>query len=283
MIYYKCCDEVSMDDIYKAFVEGFSDYIIDIKMSKDSFESRFFGPEGNSLKYSFIAFEEDSPIGIILGGIKTYEGLKTLRCGTFCIHPNYRGQGISQKLFQFHKDLAIREGCHQLFLEVIVGNDRAINFYKNLGYEKIYDIKYYSHKEPNSITYKDLIETSIEEISFNDVKMVNDNIKYVHINWQNDFDYMEKLNNIKYYGAYAEKKLIGALAMDSNGKIYFIWVHKDFNGKNIALKLINHANSCIKPKKLSMSFTNNSSIEGFLTHIGFIKDSICQYEMYYTL
>ncbi|MBU5592234.1 GNAT family N-acetyltransferase [Clostridium sp. MSJ-4] len=283
MIHYKCCTEVSIDDIYKAFVDGFSDYIIEIKMPKDFFENRFFGPEGNSLQYSFMAFDNERPIGLILGGIKTYEGLKTLRCGTLCIHPEYRGQGISQKLFQLHKDLAIRENCDQLFLEVIVGNDRAIKFYKNLGYEKIYDIKYYSHKEPNSISYKELLETRIEEISFEDVKAINDNIKYVHINWQNDFDYMEKLNNVKYYGAYVEKNLIGTLSIDSNGKIYFIWVHKDFNGKNIALKLIKNANSDIKPKKLSMSFTNSSSIEGFLKHIGFNKDSICQYEMYYTL
>lgn len=283
MINYKCCNKVSMDQIYKAFTDGFSDYIIKTEISKDFFEKRFFGPEGNSLQYSFIAFDDEKPIGLNLGGIKIYEGLKTLRCGALCIHPEYRGQGISQKLFEMHKDLAISENCKQLFLEVIVGNHRAIKFYENLGYEKIYDIKYYSHNNPNSINYEERLETHIKEISLNDIKNINDNIKYVHINWQNEFDYMAKLNNIKHYGAYVENNLIGALSIDPNGKIYFIWVHKDYSGKNIALNLIKNANDHIKPKKLSMSFTNNSSIEGFLTYIGFVKEPICQYEMYYTL
>ena len=53
-----------------------------------------------------------------------------MRCGTLAVHPNYRGVGVSQKLFELHKE-ALQNECKQLFLEVIVGNDRAIRFIIN--------------------------------------------------------------------------------------------------------------------------------------------------------
>ena len=49
-----------------------------------------FGSEGNLLEHSFLALEEGKPVGVILGGIKDYESIKTMRCGTLAVHPNYR-------------------------------------------------------------------------------------------------------------------------------------------------------------------------------------------------
>src|SRR5690554_4477018 len=151
MISYKRCIEVSEDVIFQAFQIGFSDYIIKFDMPKDFFMKRFFGPEGNSLEYSVIALDGDKPVGLNLGGIKIYEGIKTLRCGALCIHPDYRGTEVGKKLFELHKEIAMENDCKQMFLEVIVGNDRAINFYKKKGYAKVYDIVYYSHNNPSEI------------------------------------------------------------------------------------------------------------------------------------
>ncbi|PGZ06934.1 GNAT family N-acetyltransferase, partial [Bacillus cereus] len=144
MIQYKRCSEVSIDLVYKAFKDGFSDYIIKMEVSKEDFIKRFFGAEGNSLEHSFLALDGEKSVGLILGGIKVYETINTMRCGTLAVHPEYRGIGVSQKLFELHKEEAIQNGCKQLFLEVIVGNDRAINFYNKLGYEKVYDLSYYN-------------------------------------------------------------------------------------------------------------------------------------------
>lgn len=144
MIQYKRCSEVSIDLVYEAFKDGFSDYIIKMEVSIEDFIKRFFGPEGNSLKHSFLALDGNKSVGVILGGIKDYEKIKTMRCGTLAVHPNYRGIGVSQKLFELHKEEALQNECKQLFLEVIVGNDRAIHFYTKLGYEKVYDLSYLS-------------------------------------------------------------------------------------------------------------------------------------------
>jgi ribosomal protein S18 acetylase RimI-like enzyme len=283
MIIFKRCRDVSMDDIFNAFKMGFSDYIIKLEIPKEIFEKRFFGAEGNSLEYSFTAFDDKLPIGLILGGIKVYEGIKTLRCGTLCVHPEYRGKGISQKLYELHKQIALDNNCKQLFLEVIVGNDRAINFYKKLGYDKIYDLAYYSSENLSRISNNRIDSIEFKEIDFKTLKNVCYRTQGIHINWQNDFDYIEKMDNQIYYGAYQNTILIGGLSIGQSGKISFLWVKPELRLKGIAKNLIAYSIEEINPQKLSISFPNNASLEGFLKSLGFKKDSLAQYEMYITL
>ncbi|MTI57869.1 GNAT family N-acetyltransferase [Geosporobacter ferrireducens] len=283
MITYKQCTEVHIDAIYEAFQQGFSDYIIDIAMPKEAFVKRFFGPEGNHLKYSYIALDGQQPIGLILGGIKEYEGVKTLRCGTLCIHPGYRGQGVSQNLFERHKKTGIANRCKQLFLEVIIGNDRAIGFYKGLGYDKIYELSYYYHEAPLAIDKKGQLGYEIELIRMDEVKALQNRLQDIHINWQNDFDYIEKLENKVNYGIFKESVLIGAISMLPSGKIHFIWVDPRFRHQGIGRNLIGYGVKELKPEKLHISFPNNSNLQGFVKRTGFIKDSISQQEMYLVL
>lgn len=283
MITYKKCSEVDFDAVYEIFQAGFSDYIIKFDITKDEFRKRFFGPEGNQLHYSYIAFEEEKPIGLILGGIKNYEGIKTLRCGTMCVHPDYRKRGISQKLFEYHKKVAIENNCKQLFLEVISNNYPAFNLYKKLGYEKVYDLKYYTLKDVKKLKKVTSNSFAIKKITLEEIKSLEDCIFDIHINWQNDFDYIEMLENVHFYGAYENERLIGALSVSLSGIIHFLWVSPKYRNKKIATNLISHAILDLDLTMLSTGFPNNASIEGFLKKIGFQKGKLSQYEMYLTL
>lgn len=279
MINYFRCNEVDIDKAYNAFKLGFSDYIIQMEIDKESFINRFFGPEGNQLEHSFVALDGDNPVGLVLGGIKDYEGLKTIRCGTLCIHPDYRGKGISQELFRLHKEDAINEGCKQMFLEVIVGNDRAIKFYKKLGYDKVYDLSYFSCNDASSFQEEE-IGLEISKINLNELSKLKDKVVDIHINWQNDFDYMEKLEGLNYYGVYDSGQLIAGLCISPNGRIYFIHNDSKYRNKGIAKGLITKAIKEMSLSKLSISFPNNANLEGFAKRLGFKKDKIAQYEMY---
>ncbi|CAM4157774.1 GNAT family N-acetyltransferase [Bacillus paramycoides] len=282
MIQYKRCSEVSIDLVYEAFKDGFSDYIIKMDVSKEDFIKRFFGPEGNSLEHSFLALDDDKSVGVILGGIKIYESIKTMRCGTLAVHPNYRGVGISQKLFELHKEEAIQNECKQLFLEVIVGNDRAINFYNKLGYEKVYDLSYYSLNDFTIITNKDFKNIEIKQLKFQKFKVEIQKWLNFHINWQNDIDYIEKTNNT-YYSAYVDNHLKGTVCINEQGKISFIFVAKEYRNIGIATRLLQVAREELKLSSLSIGFPNNSSLQGYLKKCGFEKNSLAQYEMYHLL
>ncbi len=283
MIVYKKCTEVNEDDVYQAFQIGFSDYIIKMEIPKDIFMQRFFGPEGNSLEYSIIALDDNKPVGLNLGGIKNYEGVKTLRCGALCIHPDYRGTEISKKLYELHKEIAIENNCKQLFLEVIVGNDRAINFYKKKGYEKVYDIHYYSHNNPKELIANIPDGLKLEKIDIHMLRSLVSQIYDIHINWQNDFDFISQINGQVHYGLFKEEKLVGGLSIHPKGKISFLWIKPEYRFRGIGKGLVYYAVKELNIEKLVTNFTNNASLLGFIKHLNFTKDSICQYEMYYTL
>lgn len=106
-----------------------------------------------------------------------------------------------------HKKTAIENNCKQMFLEVIVGNDKAINFYKKIGYEKIYDLNYFFHDDLSKLIKFDNFNINIKEVDFIVFKNIISNHKDFHINWQSDLDYVEKLGNIVCLAAYDNEKL----------------------------------------------------------------------------
>lgn len=283
MIRYTNCSSTVFDDVHNAFQIGFSDYFINMEISKETFHNRFFGPEGNQLENSFIAFDDDKPIGLILGGIRNYEGIKTLRCGTLCIHPDYRAQGIAKELYKYHKQVAIDNSCKQMFLEVMVVNDKAINLYEKLGYKIIYNLDYYRYKQNNDTDFEINSTIKIQPITFDDVKTLSTQLAGIHINWQNSFDYIELLDNLVHYGVYHGAELIGALSISLGGNIYFIWTKQNYRHEYIASSMIAKAIKDLKTKELSISFTNNAKLTNFLRKHNFNKEEFAQYEMYLPL
>lgn len=283
MIKYKSCLEVSMDCIYNAFNAGFSDYIIKLQMPKDIFEKRFFGPEGNSLEHSFVALDDEKPIGLVLRGIKEYEGVRTLRCGTLALDKDYRGKAISHKLMELHKKEGKRMRCKQLFLEVIKGNDRAIKFYEKLGYEKIYDLNYFSLNNLDKLKKKLEIPIKIKNIGVEELKSVRERVSDVHVPWQSDIEYIEKSIGQLSLGAYIKDKLLAVISINISTRISFIWVENSLRHRGVASKLIFDSAKILELSKLSIGIPNNSSIYGYINHMGFSRDNISQYEMYYTL
>lgn len=282
MIQYKRCSEVNIDLVYEAFKDGFSDYIIKMEVSKGDFIKRFFGLEGNSLEHSFLVLDGDKPVGVILGGIKDYENIKTMRCGTLAVHPNYRGVGVSQKLFELHKEEALQNECKQLFLEVIVGNDRAIRFYNKLGYEKVYDLSYYNLKDMTKIIHRECKGIEVKQLEFPAFKVEIQKWLHFHINWQNDMDYIEKTNHT-FYGAYIGNDLKGSICINEQGKISFIFIDKEYRNRGIGSKLLQVVRDELNLESLLISFPNNSLLEGFVKKTGFEKNSLAQYEMYVLL
>lgn len=282
MIQHKRCSEVNIDLVYEAFKDGFSDYIIKMEVSKGDFIKRFFGLEGNSLEHSFLVLDGDKPVGVILGGIKDYENIKTMRCGTLAVHPNYRGVGVSQKLFELHKEEALQNECKQLFLEVIVGNDRAIRFYNKLGYEKVYDLSYYNLKDMTKIIHRECKGIEVKQLEFPAFKVEIQKWLHFHINWQNDMDYIEKTNHT-FYGAYVDNDLKGSICINEQGKISFIFIDKEYRNRGIGSKLLQVARDELNLESLLISFPNNSLLEGFVKKTGFEKNSLAQYEMYVLL
>lgn len=290
MFQYKRADEVTTSVVFQAFMDGFSDYHLKVSMTEEQFESRFFGHEGNDKKYSFVALEGDKPVGVVLGGIRYWDGLKTLRCGTFCLHPDYRGKGIAQELFERHKQVAVIEKCERMALEVLKVNERAIHFYDKLEYFKAYDMKYYHlplesaegeaiHTEMLKCAEQD-IGLKLAPVQFEVIEAARQSIAGLHIHWQNETDYYKESPIDLHYQLQEGSMTVGWLSVTPMGKLNFLWVKPECRGKGYGRVAIAQAAKCSGAKQLSIAFVNNGLLEGFVRHMKFQKDAIEQYEMF---
>jgi len=278
---YVNAQEVPREKIYSAFQKGFSDYMIRFQITQEGFFERFFVSEGNDFSISYVALDGENPVGLVLGGVKDFDGVKTMRCGTLCIDPAYRGKGVSDALFSLHEKSAKESGCRQMFLEVIKGNDRAVSFYEKKGYSRIYDMKYYAVGPQELLVEKTrlLEELTMRGMSIEEFFSVKEQVGEVHLNWQTDFQAMKITEDIHFLGVYRKERIIGACAYRTSGKIYFIWVHKEERLQGIGASLLQEIARKTLGEKIQMSFSNHMGLWGFVHRLGFREEKLSQYEM----
>jgi GNAT superfamily N-acetyltransferase len=280
MITYKTCTDVPFSQIYDAFQLGFSDYFVPLSASETEFEEHFFGPEGNMLEYSFIAFCDTHPIGLLLGGIRIFDTIKTMRCGALCLAPDLRGKGISEELFLLHKAAAVNAGCKQLFLEVIKENHRAVRFYAKTGYLEAVILKYYKTPVDLIAAPEKIPPYKVTAVGISVIKSFREKLMACHINWQSDIPYYEDSKSDICLGAYDDYQLIGLIAMNAKGKINFLWVEPSYRLKGLGHYLLYQAAGQSEVKNITVCIPGNALLEGFFRKLGFEKDKIEQYEMY---
>lgn len=278
MLIVKKCSEVSVEDIVKAFNIGFVDYMIKLNMTEEVLLSRFIKVEQNQLENSFIAYDDATPIGLILGGDKVYEGVKTLRCGALCVAPEYRKLGVATTLFEYHKALAVNEGCKRLYLEVIQGNDKAINFYKKQGYRVLSELVYYSHSEASQIKSSE-DKLQIEVTTLNEIESIHSSKVKSHLNWQNDFDYMRFYPTLVNYKLIEDGQVIGLISAHPVGKVFYLWIDPNYRRLGHGKALLHYLATKHNIEKLSISFPKEEALIHFVTKLGFTKDAISQFDM----
>lgn len=86
----------------------------------------------NSVNY--FAYYNEELVGYILFNLNEYS--KQAHLYQVCVNPEFRSQGIGQKLIILATN-AMQDNCDSVFLEVEANNTIAIRFYENLGLEKL--------------------------------------------------------------------------------------------------------------------------------------------------
>lgn len=278
---YKRCSEVDRLVIHQAFLSGYADYAIPMNIQIEPFFERFFGSDGNRLENSFIAFQYDEPVGLILGGIRTFDGYRNLRCGTLCVTPEYRGVGVSQALLRLFMQNGIDQHCDRFSLEVLSENSRAIRFYEKQGFKKSNTLIYFSKAmDDNHFKQPMMDNIMIKEVDLSVAKEVRNGILSTHINWQNEVESFMQDKTAHCFAAYVDKQIVGALVITDAGIIYFLYVYEEERHKGIASNLLSHAIDELNLKKLSISMPDNIGMAEFIRKNKFKKDNIEQFEMY---
>lgn len=116
------------NELKKLISKGFSD---------DSIEK--VGYDGGIKPFSFIAYNDDAVVGVIIGKIFW----NTVRISQLYIFPNYRHQGIGRSLVTETLNYAKENNCKYAFVETM--NFQAVDFYKNLNFVVEFERFGFSH------------------------------------------------------------------------------------------------------------------------------------------
>ncbi|MBN2795266.1 MAG: GNAT family N-acetyltransferase [Clostridia bacterium] len=268
------CLKVTDEAIFKVFNEGYSDYFMKLEMSLEIFKKHFLEKDAKK-EYSFLACDGEKPVGVILGDVKIFQGIKTMRCGAFAVVPEYRNKGVGQMLYEAHKALALDLGCKQLFLEVLKENTKAYKFYKKVGYSDIHDYRMYV----NECIHTDIeISKAIVPVDLDTVYDLRKNLPEIYINWQNEIFTKDQLEDQVFYAVMGEHEVSGLIALKRNGGIQFIWVRNELRNKGYGAALLYHGLKALNLTKCYAISSNNMAFEGFLKRRDF-KLRIEQHEM----
>lgn len=87
--------------------------------------------------FSVLLWKEDRPVGLLnaFASFSTFKAKPILNVHDVIVHADYRGQGLTRRLFDALEAEARRRGCCKVTLEVLQGNGPARQAYRRLGFE----------------------------------------------------------------------------------------------------------------------------------------------------
>ncbi|WP_255574451.1 GNAT family N-acetyltransferase [Halobacillus sp. Nhm2S1] len=128
--------DCSFEDALTSWNEGFQDYSVQIQMDLDGF-LKMMSSKRLSPAYSFIVYDGDQPVGIVLNGIQEIVGTKTAYNGGTAVHPSYRKRGVGRLLVHSSLSMYEKENASLATLEAISDNQSAIALYETYGYKVV--------------------------------------------------------------------------------------------------------------------------------------------------
>jgi ribosomal protein S18 acetylase RimI-like enzyme len=134
MTIYRFLNDSDREAVHVAFLNAFSDYQVNMQMTRDEFDFRL-RRDGVDLTKSAGAFEENEMVGFTLNSVGEWPGGHTIYDAGTGVVPRARGRGIAKALFNFMGPQLKLLGFEQYLLEVITTNDVAANLYRRLGFK----------------------------------------------------------------------------------------------------------------------------------------------------
>jgi len=147
MAHYRFLTDADHDAAYSAFQLAFSDYQVDMRMSREQFDYRLLR-DGIHLSKSVGAFQANELIGFCLSGVGTWQGEPTIYDAGTGVVPQHRRHGIGKDTFNFMLPRLKEAGFSRYLLEVITSNEAAVNLYRNLGFTDTRRLTVFRSKNP---------------------------------------------------------------------------------------------------------------------------------------
>ena len=204
MITYRLLSSADSTALFECFVAAFSDYQVDMKMSREQFELRL-ARDGVRLDVSVGAFDESKMVGFYMNALGEWQGKPTTYDAGTGVTPAYRRQGIAEELFARLVPRLKEIAVEQYLLEVLTGNERAIRLYRKLGFVETRRFAVFRRSEPVT-ALSDLSIRRVETPEWELFKSFWDG----YPSWQNSIHAVDRIPNERVVVcAYVDEVLVG--------------------------------------------------------------------------
>lgn len=147
MITYRLLTSADAIPLYECFLEAFSDYQVDMRMSREQFEQRLVR-DGVRPELSAGAFDGNRIVGFYMNASGMWQGKLTAYDAGTGVSPAYRRQGVAKELFAFMLPHLKEASFSQYLLEVLTANEPAGSLYRRLGFVEARRLAVFRRSEP---------------------------------------------------------------------------------------------------------------------------------------
>ncbi|MCP4725478.1 MAG: GNAT family N-acetyltransferase [bacterium] len=285
---YRFLSEDMMPEIFRTFMEAFSDYALDMSyMTEQSMYNRFV-KNGTDFESSVGVFNGTKMAGFTMIGIDNWKNsLSAFDVGTGIVK-EYRGKGIARKMFDHAVPLLKEKGVNEFYLEVLQENEPAIKAYEKTGFRIVREFDCYKlvlGSPDLEIVQSPLIE--ITEFDKNEITHFNDFLDW-EPSWENSLNAITRIRDEIYlFKAVYEGSDAGILAYYPGlNWIMTLVVGRQFRRKGIASSLLKHllCNDIIKEPEVKLINVESTDLgmKQFLSNKSF-EIYVKQYEMELTI
>lgn len=277
---YRTLKREDLGQMHRSFLEAFSDYQVDMKMSREAFDDRMLSKLNIDFDISPGVFSGDKLVGFIFQSAYDYESNPCAYNGGTGVIPGHKGQGLTSRMYDFVLPAMKQKGIHKCVLEVLVDNQAAIRAYSKSGFEqtKIFQclmLKKESLRKTNK-TLKGIRE--VQDFSIAEYVMLG----------ECQAGMLDQLSQIKHHltkETVLEYRIDGLLLayvifQPSNGRITQLAVRRDHRKNGIGSALVHQVQKLSDSKKLSILNIDKkeAGVINFFRQLGFTQD-LQQYEM----
>lgn len=267
--------EQDIPDLLNVINGAFADYIVPYQLNTEQLQFKM-ASENILLEWSVGVFEAEKPVAFIMHGVRIADGKTVVYNAGTGVLPEYRGQGLVGKMYDYIQPFFEENKVNQLVLEVLESNQSAIRAYEKNGFairRKLLcfggELKSASHS--NTATIKPL-----EDLLWEDFRSFWD----ISPSWQSAIPsmYIAKPNAL---GAFIDAELVGYVLFNpANKRIYQIAVSPKHRRKSIGTQLLTAVQlqmSCEEVKLNNMD-EEAENLKLFLEKQG-LRNHINQFEM----
>jgi ribosomal protein S18 acetylase RimI-like enzyme len=274
-------NENHFDLVLEKFLEAFSDYPHRFDFDAVRFQNHI-KLNAVDLNRSVGCFANGELVGFTLNGFGDWTGVPTVYDAGTGVVPRMRRRGVSKAMFDFMLPEFKTGGARQLLLEVIVGNEPAVNLYKKLGFkvnrdllllEAPGDLKVASRLNP------DIDVRPIQAADVNYLTALWDGTP----SWQNSNAAVKRSETNKtILGAFLAGRFLGYIVFSTGlGRIAQLFVDRRYRKQGIATRLLAAMSADMKPGSPMQVLNIDKSLTGpvgFFKDLGF-REVLAQHEM----